>query len=76
MLNNYEVPIVAQKIQNTLQKNVTTRIDFTMSNIHNEDSMKSISVQQRKCRFEDEVGDIKLHYMYSKDICIVEVRIS
>jgi len=59
-----------------MKKNATTRIDFNMIDKYNEYSIKSISMQQRKCRFADEVNDIKLHYIYSDDICVLEVQIS
>ncbi|XP_020282739.1 sodium channel protein Nach isoform X2 [Pseudomyrmex gracilis] len=74
--NNNNVPFIYisdNKVK--LKTDLIARLDFTMMDMYNEDSLRNVPIRQRMCRFADEVDDARIHYMYSMSSCIVELLV-
>ncbi|XP_035736510.1 pickpocket protein 11-like [Vespa mandarinia] len=78
ILDNLQLPNVAtlgEYIVPSIRKGQSTRIEFLMIPIFNEQFVSYFSMKQRNCRFSHETDKNSIFEFYSSDTCAIEIYI-
>ncbi|KAI4487742.1 hypothetical protein M0802_011888 [Mischocyttarus mexicanus] len=76
LLDNLQLPIsgtLTEYIVPNMRKGYSTRTEFAMVPISNEQQVQFSLIQQRRCRFSHEIDKDSMFEIYSSDSCALEV---
>lgn len=79
ILDNLQLPNIgtwSENIVPSIRKGYSTRMEFSMIPIVNEQNVKSFSIKQRNCRFSHEIDKNSMFKFYTSDTCAIEVKFS
>lgn len=77
ILDNLQLPNIAtlpEYVVRSIRKGYSTRTEFSMVPIYNEQLVQSFSTKQRNCRFSHETDKDSMFQIYSRDSCAIEVK--
>lgn len=78
VLDNLQLPNIAtstEYVVKSIRKGHSTRTEFLMIPIYNEQFVQYFSIKQRNCRFTHEADKDSMFQIYSRDSCAIEVKL-